>query len=205
MPSAIADGIVRVDQHRCVAGDLGQRRQVRRDDRRAAGHRLERRQAEPFVERREDEHARQPIHHRQRFLRQVAQEADVLVELMMVDRTPQRRVLRDVVADQHELQVIQAAAAHQLERFDQPLEVLVRLDVAGVEHELVVELIALADADDVLLAGLDREPLVVGVVDHVDLARPECRRTAGCRASSSPRRSAPASRAATARLIDVRA
>ena len=67
--------------------------------------------------------------------------------------------------------MIEAALAHQMERLDQPLEVLVRLDVAGVEHELVVQLIPLADADDVLLARLDAEPLVVGVVDDVDLAR----------------------------------
>ena len=63
---------------RRVAGHLGQRRDVRRDDRRAAGHRLERRQPEPFVEGGEDEHAGQPVHDRQRLFRQVAEEADVL-------------------------------------------------------------------------------------------------------------------------------
>ncbi len=46
-----------------------------------------------------------------------------------------------------------------------------RLDVAGVQHELVLELISLADADDVFLARLDAEALVVRVVDDVDLLR----------------------------------
>ena len=33
-----------------------------------------------------------------------------------------------------------------MERFDQPLDVLVRLDVARVQHERLVQLEALADA-----------------------------------------------------------
>ncbi len=65
--------------------------------------------------------------------------------------------------------MVEAALAHEIERVDQPLEVLVRLDVARVEHELVVELITLAYAHDVVLARLDAEALVVGVVDDVDL------------------------------------
>ena len=90
---------------------------------------------------------------------------------MLVHGAPQRRVPGDLVANQHELQVIEAALAHQVEGDDQPFEVLVRLDVAGVEHELVVQLVALADADDVLLARLDSEALIVGVVDDGDLVR----------------------------------
>ena len=68
---------------------------------------------------------------------------------MPVNRAPQRRVLRDLVADEHELDVVEAAAAHQMERFDEPLEVLVRLHVAGVEHELILQLKPLAHAGDV--------------------------------------------------------
>ena len=63
----------------------------------------------------------------------------MLVQLVPVHGAPQRRVLRDLVADDHQLQVVEAALLpHQVERLDQPLEVLVRLDVAGVQHELVV-------------------------------------------------------------------
>src|SRR5206468_3315786 len=40
---------------------------------------------------------------------------------------------------------------------------------AGVQHELVVQLIPLPHANNVLLARLDTEPLVVRVVDDVDL------------------------------------
>ena len=53
-----------------------------------------------------------------------------------------------------------AAAAEDVERFDQPLEVLVRLDVAGIEHERIVELVALAHALDIVLGGRRAEPLV---------------------------------------------
>ena len=45
--------------------------------------------------------------------------------------------------------------AHAVERLDQALEVLVRLDVADVEHERVVQLVALADPRDVLVGGLE--------------------------------------------------
>ncbi len=50
--------VVRVEEPRRVADGLGQRRGVRARDRAAARHRLERRQAEAFVERREDERRR---------------------------------------------------------------------------------------------------------------------------------------------------
>ena len=82
---------------------------------------------------------------------------------------PQRGVLRDLVANQHQLQVIESALADEVERLDQPLEILVRLHVACVEHELVVQLIALAHPHHVLFARLDAEALVVRVVDDVDL------------------------------------
>ena len=67
--------------------------------------------------------------------------------------------------------MIEPAFADQIERLDQPLEILVRLDVAGVQHELVVKLIPLAHTHDIFLGRVDGEPLVVGVVDHVDLLR----------------------------------
>ncbi len=46
-----------------------------------------------------------------------------------------------------------------------------RLHVARIEHEFVVQLVPLADAHDIFLSRLDAEALVVGVVDHVDLVR----------------------------------
>ena len=76
----------------------------------AARHRLERRQAEAFVERGEHEHRRQPIEGGQRLVRHESEEADVLVQLEPVDGAAQRRVLRDLVADDEQLDVLEAAA-----------------------------------------------------------------------------------------------
>ena len=67
--------------------------------------------------------------------------------------------------------MIEAALADDRERVDQPLEVLVWLDVARVEHELVGQLVTLAHAHHVLFGRLHREALVVGVVNDVDLVR----------------------------------
>src|SRR5262249_36957420 len=82
---------------------------------------------------------------------------DVLVQLVLVHGAAQRGVLGDLVADQHQLQVIEPALVHDVERVDQPFEILVRLHVARIQHELVLQLIAIADADDVLLRGVDGE------------------------------------------------
>ena len=68
-----------------------------------------------------------------------------------------------------QLQLVEARLPHQVERVEQPLEVLVRLDVADVEHEVALELVALGDAPHVVVGRLGREALVDGVVDDGDL------------------------------------
>ena len=98
-----------------------------------------------------------------------AQEPDVLVQLAAVHGPPQRRVLADLVADDEQLGVGQRPRPHQREGLDQPLDVLVRPDVAHVQHERVVQLEALLDARDVLGGGHAVEALVDGVVGHGDL------------------------------------
>ena len=108
MPSRDRVRVVRIDEDRRVADHLGQRRDVRGHDRRAAGHGFERRQPEALVERREHEHRREPVEHRQRLIGHEAEEAHVLVQVVRVDGASQRRVLRDVVADDQQLQVIEA-------------------------------------------------------------------------------------------------
>ena len=55
------------------------------------------------------------------------------------------------------------------ERLDQPDEVLVRLDVARVEHETAIELIPLANSRDRFLRRRHTEAFVNGVVDDDDL------------------------------------
>ena len=74
-------GVRRIDQQRRVAGHFRQRRDVGRDDRRAARHRFERRQAEALVERRKHEHRGQAIDSRERLVGQEAEEPHVLVQV----------------------------------------------------------------------------------------------------------------------------
>ena len=63
------------------------------------------------------------------------------------------------------------AAAQLGERLDQPDEILVRLDVADVQHELVIELVALPHARDFLLRRLSQKRSSMRVVDDDDLLR----------------------------------
>ena len=59
-------------------------------------------------------------------------------------RATQRRVLRDFTAGNQKLQVvIPSRLAEQHKRVDEPLDILVRLDVPGVHDEPLMQLIAL--------------------------------------------------------------
>ena len=60
-------------------------------------------------------------------------------------------------------------APDDVERFDQPLEVLVRLDVARIEDERIVQLIPFADPHHFVGRRLLVESLVDRVVDDRDL------------------------------------
>ena len=62
--------------------------------------------------------------------------------------------------------------SQHVERFDQPLQVLVRLDVARIEHVRRVQLIALAHPLDFFGGRRLAEAVVDGVVDDVDLVAP---------------------------------
>ena len=116
-------GVVRVEEPRRVADDLRQRRDVRARDRAAARHRLERRLAEALVQRREDER------------RRAAVEADELVHrdgAAHLDAVRHRA--RVAAAREHEPQ-LRPLAAHERERLEQPLVVLVRPAPRRVEQE----------------------------------------------------------------------
>ncbi len=156
----------RIDQHGGVADHFGQRRRVRGDDRRAARHRLERRQAEALVQRREGEHRGQAIEDVQGPVGHEAEEPHVAVQVVRVDGAPQLGVLRDVTADDQQLERVVAVLVQVMDRLDQPLEVLVRLDVADVEHERFVQLEPLADALDLVVRRRHQEVIVDGVVDY---------------------------------------
>ena len=62
-----------------------------------------------------------------------------------------------------------ASCRSSVERLDQPFEILVRLDVAGIEHVRRVQLITLAHAFDFVGVGRFTVAFVDGVVDDVDL------------------------------------
>ena len=68
-----------------------------------------------------------------------------------------------------ELQVVRPLGPRPAERVDQPLDVLVRLDVADIQHERVIELISLAHEVHPLGIGRRQEALVDRVVNHDDL------------------------------------
>ncbi len=93
----------------------------------------------------------------------------MLVQLVTVHGPAQRRVLRDLVADDQQLDVLELAAAHHVKGLDEPLEVLVRLDVAGVQNERLGELIPLLHPHHFIGRRLLVEPLVDGVVDDSHL------------------------------------
>ncbi len=130
---AVGDGAgrERVDEDRRAAGRLGQRRGLGGDDGRAAGHRLDDREAEALVERRERERggageqaaqavrALDPPEPAHAILE--AQACHDLVEL--VGREPRS-------ADQREGDGLRAARAHDRPRLEQAGEVLARLQVA---------------------------------------------------------------------------
>src|SRR4051812_39066336 len=157
-------GIERIDEQRGVTHDFGQRRNIGGNDRRAAGHRFERRKSKSFVERRKDEHARESVENGERLVRDEAEKPHVLVQLVAVHRAAQRRVLRDLVADDEQLDVAEIRVLPQrVERFDQALEILVRLDVARVEHVWGVQLVALAHPLDLLGGRRLAETIVNGV------------------------------------------
>ncbi len=97
---------VGVDEQRPVADDLRQRGDARGDDRRAAGHRLERGQAEALVERGEGEDRGHAVERGERAVRDEAEEAHVRPQPGLLDGPAQRAVAADVVADQHQAQVL---------------------------------------------------------------------------------------------------
>ena len=95
----------------------------------------------------------------------------MLVELVAMYRLPQHRILRQLVADDDQLEVVRTGAPRDRKRLDQPLDVLVRLDVAHVEHEWVIQLVALPRQVHPHRVRGTQEPLVDGVVDNLHFLR----------------------------------
>ena len=158
-------GVERVEQHRGVADDLGQRACARRGDRAAARHRLERRQPEALVEAREDERRRPAVERDQLARRDAAEGLDALRQRDGIVPDPR----------EHETQ-LRPLAAQERERLEQPRVVLVRPRARGVEEERLA-----------LDRRVGREALVVDAeVDRVDARRDRAR--AARRPAPSPTR-----------------
>ena len=112
-----------------VVDDLGQPADIRGDDRHLARHRLERREAEAFLRRRQQKHVgnRQQRQH----LILLAEKVDAVVESALV-RQPRGAVQLRAVAD-HE-QVRGHAAADAIEDLDDRLHTLDRPEVGHVDQ-----------------------------------------------------------------------
>ena len=135
--SAIAADVERVDQQRGVASDLGHARHVRRDDRRARGHRLEHGQAETLVQRWVSERRGARVERAQFVVARAAEEPRA-----------------GAAGSAHDRAVVPAARAHEREHValaqrrrerapgrHEPLEVLARLDGTDCEHVGPLELL----------------------------------------------------------------
>ena len=200
----MARGSYGVDQHRGVPHDFRQRGDIRRQDWRAARHRLEWRQAEPLVHRWEREGIGEPVEHGQGLIGHEAEKPDVLVQVVPVDGPAERGVLGDVAADDEQLEVAEPFLAKDEERIDQPLEILVRFHVTRVEHEPVAQLVPFPYPHHLFVGRDNPEALVDGVVndgDFVgrylkkaeDVALRRFRRPSGCDWTDvSPPRTTPA-------------
>src|SRR6267143_3671673 len=170
------ENVFGIHQQRGLTEDLRQRRRVRGQHRRAVGHGLKRRQAKAFVERREEEGARPRVEHPKDGMGHKAQKADILAQARAHYCPAQVRMLGERVADYQQLQAGELRMIAQFgldygKGFDQPREVFLRLDVAGIEHKRIVYRVAFQDAVAVGIGEerLAHEALVEGVVDHLDL------------------------------------
>ena len=117
---------------------------------RAAGHGLQRRQAEAFVARGKDEAGGRFVEAAQGFERDEAEEAHDVLHAALDHGLAHGGILRDGVADDDQAEVLVDGMrgelfAHHGEGLHQARNVLVPADIAGVEQERVVDLIAFED------------------------------------------------------------
>ena len=170
MPSAIDSTLVRIDQHGGVARDLGQRRHVRRHDRRAARHRLERRQAEPFVQRRERRTPR-PVGRGPRASRPAGSRgsARACAACACARRVAAPGSFEISSPMMSSLRSSNPRCRSRSNASISRTRFLCGLMLPTYSTKPSCELVALADARDVLLGRLPPEAFVDGVVDDDDL------------------------------------
>jgi hypothetical protein len=93
------------------------------------------------------------------------------MDAVLVHGAPEGLQLGNLIPDNQEFQLGAPLRAHQIEGFEQPLEVLVRLDVADVEQVGMAQLIALSGLGHQIVAGGNAETLIDGVGRDDDLLR----------------------------------
>ena len=138
------------------------------DRRRAAGHRLQHRQAETFVQRREEEHVAGA---EQLLERAVADPAgdDQIVRAQARARSglAHRALVADLV--EHQLHAAALIARNRGEGLDRAAQVLAQVAVAGIEHEAVADAELVLDRRALVGRGRVEEMLVHAGVDHRQL------------------------------------
>ena len=147
--------IVRVEQDGRIADDLGERARARRGDRAPARHRLDRRQAEPLVEAREDER-RGALVERDELRRRDGAAA--------LDPIRLHGVVAGAGEDESQLR---SRLSHEPERLEQPGVVLVRPGPRRIEEERLTvdrrigreQVVVDAEVDRVHTCGVEPEPL----------------------------------------------
>ena len=180
-------GRARVDQQRRVARGLGQRGRVRAHHRRAAGHRLERGQAEALVQARHRAGARRPDQRHQLLFGNAGETGGARAHAVAVERRFEIALPVRAAPHQH-----QAELGQGTQRGDERREVLARSEQADRDHVVAQALAQLRDRlgrrgvearavhaqvhrvyalarEAVLLAHLGGRELAVG--DHVVGAR----------------------------------
>ena len=85
-------------------------------------------------------------------------------------RTTERRILRDFASRDQEFQIlVPALLTQEDERVDEALEILVRLDIAGIHHESILKLVSLPDVCHLLFRRLSVKVIGDRVVNDGDL------------------------------------
>ena len=78
------------------------------------------------------------------------------MDVVLVHGAPERLEFRDFVADDQQLELGAPLRTHEVERFNQPLEILVGLDVADVKQIGMAQLVALPRSRDLLFDSAER-------------------------------------------------
>ena len=132
-------GIAGIEQHGGIGRDLGQRAGVGGENRRAAGHRLEQRQAEALAEGRDHYRVGAGVERRQDVVVDAAEAGDERLGAVAGDGVVQRGGAPAGRAGEHEALREPAAAPEPGAGVDQQRQILARLERADVQEVRLVD------------------------------------------------------------------